>query len=88
MYMYILHKNFHKIFKNFRNIKFLLYRNYHLWPSTKGVYPVQLMGKDHMDFHQQTFMQNGINKNHFSDYEDTHSKHRTQRDDISTGLAP
>ena len=33
-------------------------------------------------------MQNGIFKNHFFDYEDTHAKHRTQRDDIFTGLAP
>ena len=33
-------------------------------------------------------MQNGIYKNHFFDYEDTNAKHRTCRDDISTGLAP
>ena len=70
------------------NIKFLLYRNYHLWPSTKGVYPGQLMDEDYVDFHWKTFMQNRIYKNHFFDYEDTHAKHRTWKDDISTGLAP
>ena len=70
------------------NIKFLFYRNYHLQPSTKGVYPIQLMDKDYVDFHRQTFMQNGIYKNHFFNYEDTRAKHRTQRDDIFTGLAP
>ena len=65
-----------------------MYRNYHLWPSTKGVYPVQLTDEDYVDFHRQNFMQNGTYKNHFFDYEDRHTKHRTWRDDISTGLAP
>ena len=69
-------------------IKFLFYRIYYFQPSTKGVYPVQLMDKDYVDFHWQTFMQNGIYKNHFFNYEDTHPKYRTLRDDISTGLAP
>ena len=65
-----------------------MYRNRHLRPTTEGVYPVQLTDKDYVDFHRQNFMQNGIYKNHFFDYEDTHAKHRTCRDDISTGLAP
>ena len=47
------------------NIKFLLFMNYHWQPSTKGVYSVQLMDEDYVNFHQQTFMQNGIYKNHF-----------------------
>ena len=68
--------------------QFFFYRNHYLQPSTKGVYPVQLTDEDFVDFHQQTFMQNGIYKNHFFNYEDTHTKHRTWRDDISTGLAP
>ena len=59
-----------------------------MWPSTKIVYPYQLMDEDYVDFHQQTFMQKGIYKNHFVYYEDTHAKHRTRRGDISTGLAP
>ena len=70
------------------NIKLIFYRNYHLQPSTKGVYPVQLMDEDYVDFHRQTFMQNGIYRNHFFDYEDTHGMYRSCRDDISTGLAP
>ena len=52
------------------------------------VYPVQLTDEDYVDFHHQNFMQNGIYKNHFFNYEDTHAKHRTHRDGISTGLAP
>ena len=39
--------------------------NYHLRPSTKGVYTVQLMDEDYVDFHCQMFMQNGIYRNHF-----------------------
>ena len=46
------------------------------------------MDADYVDFHWQIFMQNGIYKNHLFNYEDTHAKHRTWRDDISTGLAP
>ena len=69
-------------------IKLIFNRNYHLRPSTKGVYPVQLMDEDYVDFHHQTFMQNGIYRNHFFDYEDKHAKYRSWRDDISTGLAP
>ena len=45
------------------------------------------MNKDYVDFHWQTSMQNGIYKNHFLDYEDTHTKNRTWRDGISTSLA-
>ena len=62
--------------------------SYHLRPSTKGVYPVQLMDADYVDFHGQNFMQHGIYRNHFFDYEDKHAKHRSRRDDISRGLAP
>ena len=65
-----------------------MYRNYHLQPTIKGVYPVQLTDEDYVDFHYQNFMQNGIYKNHFFNYEDTRAKHRTHRDNISTGLTP
>ena len=47
---------------------------------------MQLMDEDYVDYHRQNFMQNGIYKNHFFDYEDTHAKYRTRRSDISTGL--
>ena len=49
---------------------------------------MQLMAKEYVDFHHQMFMQNGIYRNHFFDYEDQHAKYRSQRADISTGLAP
>ena len=93
MYIYILCKNSPKVINilgiySAMYIKFLFYRNYYLWPSTKGVYPVQLTDEDYLDFHWQTFMQNRIYKNHFFDYEDTHAKYRTQKADIFTGLAP
>ena len=67
---------------------FISYRSYHLTPTTKGVYPVQLTDADYVDFHRQNFMQNGMFRNHFFDYEDKHAKHRSRRDDISRGLAP
>ena len=59
--------------------QFFFYRNYYLQPSTKGVYPVQLTDEDFVDFHQQTFMQNGIYKNHFFNYEDTHKAQNMER---------
>ena len=49
---------------------------------------MQLTDEDYVNFHRQNFMQNGIYKNHFFDYEDMHAKYRTHRSDISTGLAP
>ena len=69
------------------NIKLIFYRSYHLRPSTKGVYPVQLMDEDYVDFHRQMFMQNSIYRNHFFNYEDTQAKCRSWRDDISTGVS-
>ena len=80
MYMYILYKIYLNSLKFWEyiletNIIVLFYRNYHLQPSTKGVYPVQLTDENYVDFHWQTFVQNGIYKNHFFDYEDTHAKH-------------
>ena len=90
--MYIVHYYFQQI-RQFLvvitiwkiNMKFRLCRNYHLRPTTKGVYPVQLTDKDYVNFHCQNFMQNGIYKNHFFGYEDLHAKYRTRRSDISTG---
>ena len=93
MNMYIFHQNLPQfiyilaLFFPKRNIKFISYRSYHLRPSTKGVYPVQLTDADYVDFHGQNFMQHGIYRNHFFDYEDKHAKHRSWRDDISRGLA-
>ena len=49
---------------------------------------MQMMDEDYVDFHCQTFVQNGIYRNHFFDYEDKHAKYRSRRDDIFMGLTP
>ena len=57
MNMYIFHKNLPQliyILALFFPKK--IYRSYHLRPSTKGVYPVQLTDADYVDFHGQNFI--------------------------------
>ena len=61
---------------------------YHLAPSSRGVYPIQLTDEDKAGLQGQATQDEGLFKNHFFDYEDTRVKSWIRRDDISEGLAP
>ena len=61
---------------------------YHLAPSLRGVYPIQLTDTDKTDLLAQDNSHEVLFKNHFFDYEDTRVKSRIRRDDISEGLVP
>ena len=61
---------------------------YHLAPSSRGVYPVQLTDEDKTDLQVQANRDEGLFKNHFFDYKDTRVKSRIRRDLVYEGLAP
>ena len=66
----------------------VIFLMYHLAPSSRGIYPIQLTNENKTDLEGQANHNEGLFRNHFFYYEDTRIKSQIRRDNISEGLAP